>query len=344
MQLVGAVAAAENDAREVDFMLRSPDTMTVAELVGVSKAFGPRVVLEDLSLRLRAGRIHALLGSNGAGKTTTLRMLAGLVAPTTGTVRILGFDAGAERVRDRAAVGLIPSGDRSFYLRLSGRENLLFFGRLQGLSRREAGRRADDLLDQVGLAGAARTRVGLYSHGMQKRLSAARALIVDPALLLVDEATHDLDPDGARRVRDLVAEIAGRGTSVLWATQRLEEIRGFAADVLVLHEGHTVFAGTVPSLVTHTTPRRFLLRVRNGGTPAAVLAERLGRSLAGRAAIDPAGDADGETFLLDLTESTSLGDALRVVLEADVELLACREETPPIESAFLTLVAAEERS
>ncbi len=324
-------------------MLLSPDNNTVAELAGVSKFFGSREVLKSLSFRLEVGTIHALLGSNGAGKTTTLRLLAGLVAPTTGTIRILGLDAGAERVRDRAPVGLIPSGDRSFYLRLSGRENLLFFGRLQGLSRREAGRRADELLEQVGLAQAGRTRVGLYSHGMQKRLSAARSLIVVPALLLVDEATHDLDPDGARRVRELVAEIAARGTSILWATQRLEEIRGFAADVLVLHEGRTVFAGTVPSLVTHTTPRRFLLRVRNGGTPAAVLAARLDGSLAGLAAIASTGDADGETFLLDLSESASLGDALRVVLGADVELLACREETPPIESAFLTLVGAERR-
>jgi ABC-2 type transport system ATP-binding protein len=310
-------------------MQPASNTTTVVEFVDVSKTFGSRQVLRELSFRLERGTIHALLGSNGAGKTTTLRILAGLVDPTSGVVR------------GGPAVGLIPSGDRSFYLRLSGRENLLFFGRLQGLSRREAGLRADELLDQVGLRDAGRTRVGLYSHGMQKRLSAARALIVVPALLLVDEATHDLDPDGARRVRDLVAEIAGRGTSVFWATQRLEEIRGFAADVLVLHEGVTVFAGTVPSLVTHTTPRRFVLRLRNGGAPAKALADRLSGPLASSAALASVGDADGETFVLDLFEQTSLGEALRILLDADVELLACREETPPIESAFMSLVRSE---
>jgi ABC-2 type transport system ATP-binding protein len=325
---------------EAESMLSAPPTQTVAELIGVSKSFGAREVLHGLTFRLARGTIHALLGSNGAGKTTTLRILAGLVAATGGSVRILGVDPNLGRARDRAAVGLIPSGDRSFYLRLSGRENLLFFGRLQGLSRREAALRADELIGQVGLADAARVRVGLYSHGMQKRLSAARSLIVVPALLLVDEATHDLDPDGARRVRELVSEIAASGTSIFWATQRLEEIRGFAADVLVLHEGRTVFSGTVPSLVSHTTPRRFLLRLRNGGTPAAALAERLERSLAGSAAISAAGDADGETFLLDLLGSTSLGAALRVLLDGEVELLACREETPPIENAFLSLVGA----
>jgi ABC-2 type transport system ATP-binding protein len=315
---------------------------TVAELLDVSKSYGSHEVLKNLSFRLERGSIHALLGSNGAGKTTTLRILAGLVAPTGGSARILGAEAGLGRADERAPVGLIPSGDRSFYLRLSGRENLLFFGRLQGLSKREAETRADELLEQVGLRDAARVRVGLYSHGMQKRLSAARSLIVVPELLLVDEATHDLDPDGARRVRDLVAEIASRGTAIFWATQRLEEIRGFADDVLVLHEGQTVFAGTVPSLVTHTMPRRFLLRLRNGGTPPARLAEQLDRSLAGGAAIAPAGDAEGETYLLDLLETTSLGDALRVLLNADVELLACREETPPIESAFLSLVGTKD--
>jgi ABC-2 type transport system ATP-binding protein len=322
-------------------MLSSAHSTTVAELVDVSKSFGARHALRGLSLTLKRGTIHALLGSNGAGKTTTLRMLAGLVAPTGGEVRVLGADVGTGRARS-AAVGLIPSGDRSFYLRLSGRENLLFFGRLQGLSRRESAQRADALLEQVGLRDAARTSVGLYSHGMQKRLSAARALIVVPALLLVDEATHDLDPEGAKRVRELVAEIAADGTSIFWATQRLEEIRGFAADVLVLHEGRSVFAGTVPSLVTHTMPRRFLLRLRNGGTPAPALADRLGSSLAGSGTLAPVGDSEGETFLLDLFEQTSLGDALRILLEADVELLACREETPPIESAFLSLVRPAE--
>lgn len=321
-------------------MLPAPHTQTVAELIGVSKSFGQRDVLDGLSFRLARGTIHALLGSNGAGKTTTLRILAGLVAPTGGSVRILGVDPSLGRASSRAPVGLIPSGDRSFYLRLSGRENLLFFGRLQGLSRRQAAGRADELIEQVGLADAARVRVGLYSHGMQKRLSAARSLIVVPALLLVDEATHDLDPDGARRVRELVAEIAANGTSILWATQRLEEIRGFAAEVLVLHEGRTLFSGSVPSLVTHASPRRFLLRLRNGGTPAPALAERLERSLAGSAALSAAGDVEGETFLLDLLEKTSLGEALRVLLEAEVELLACREETPPIENAFLSLVGA----
>jgi ABC-2 type transport system ATP-binding protein len=307
-------------------MAPSANPSTVVELVDVSKTFDSREVLHDLSFRLERGTIHALLGSNGAGKTTTLRILAGLVAPTAGTIH------------GSPQVGLIPSGDRSFYLRLSGRENLLFFGRLQGLSRREAGVRADELLDQVGLRDAAERRVGFYSHGMQKRLSVARALIVVPTLLLVDEATHDLDPDGAKRVRELVAEIAGRGTSVFWATQRLEEIRGFAADVLVLHQGRTVFAGTVPSLVTHTTPRRFLLRLRNGGSPAGVVAAKLSGALSDRARLAAVDDADGETFVLDLVETTSLGDALRILLEADVELLACREETPPIESAFLSLV------
>ena len=143
----------------------------------------------------------------------------------------------------------MPSGDRSFYLRVSGLENLVFFGRLYGLRKPRAFARAWECLRAVGLEEAARIWVGLYSHGMQKRLSVARGLLSDPVVLFVDEATHDLDPEGARRIQDLMADAASRGTAVVWATQRLDEIRGFADQVTVLDRGAVRFVGTVPQLM-----------------------------------------------------------------------------------------------
>jgi ABC-2 type transport system ATP-binding protein len=310
---------------------------SVAEVIEARKTFGKKEVLRGLSLRLGPGSIHALLGPNGAGKTTTLRILAGLVTPTSGSVRILGRDTTDFDRRERRQVGLIPSGDRSFYLRLSGVENLVFFARLHGLSRREAVRRAEAMLGEVGLDDAAKTPVGLYSHGMQKRLSAARALIVPPALLLVDEATHDLDPDGASRVRGLISDLARQGMSVLWATQRLEEIRGFVSGVTVLNEGEPVFSGSVPALLAHTRPRRFVLRVRNGGAPPVTLARTLQDSIDPVGTITAAGGDDSDSYVLDLLGDFILGDALARLTDSSVDILACREERSAIEEAFLSL-------
>ena len=221
---------------------------------GVSRRFDRKLALCDVDLTIRRGEIHALLGPNGAGKTTLIRVLCGLAEPHEGEVAMSG------------TVGLVPSGDRTFYLRISGTENLVFFGRLHGLRLRAARERARTTLAQVGLTDAADLAVGRYSHGMQKRLSVARALLSDPAVLLVDEATHDLDPEGARRIRTLVAELAERGTAVLWTTQRIEEIRGFARTVTFLREGRVRFTGTVAELLAQAPGAAALRPV---GTPSA---------------------------------------------------------------------------
>ncbi len=162
---------------------------------GVSHRFGQKEALREVSLEVGIGEIHALLGPNGAGKTTLLRILSGLVEPDSGTLRLLDISwQGTPPREGRHLLGVVPSGDRAFYLRLSGVENLIFFGRLYGLSRSRARQRAQECLAAVGLPDVGHLLVGNYSHGMQKRLAIARALLMNPPVLLVDEATHDLDP------------------------------------------------------------------------------------------------------------------------------------------------------
>src|SRR5262249_54285656 len=185
----------------------------------ITRSFGAKTVLTGVDLRVGAGRISALLGPNGAGKTTFLRIVTGLLLPGSGSVTVAGIDVAADPMAARRHIGVVPSGDRTFYMRITGIENLAFFGRLYGLSRRHALERAEARLGDVGLSDAGGQRVGLYSHGMQKRLSMARALLMSPELLVVDEATDGLDPEGARRVQDLVRSIADGGTAVIWTTQ-----------------------------------------------------------------------------------------------------------------------------
>jgi ABC-type multidrug transport system ATPase subunit len=309
----------------------------------VVRRFGRYTALDGVSLRVAPGEVHALLGPNGAGKTTLMRILMGLLAPTDGRAEVLGVAAGTPDFREaRRRIGLVPSGDRSFYLRISALENLVFFARLQGLRRREAVARAMDMLEHVGLADVAhRPKVGLFSHGMQKRLSVARALITDPLVLLVDEATHDLDPEGARAVVELVRDAAARGTAVLWATQRLDEIRRFAENVTLLQKGRVRFQGTMPRLLEHAVPRHYVLQLRNGGKTGAEFQTTLQSALGPLATIASAGSEDPEHFLLALAEGSELGDALAALPRADARVIACRQETSDVEEAFLSLVRGE---
>lgn len=302
------------------------DYQAAVSVRGVVRRFGQKPALLGVDLQVSPGEIHALLGPNGAGKTTLTRIICGLVDPDVGSVERSG------------TVGLVPSGDRTFYLRLSGRENLIFFGRLNGLRTPEAKRRAGELLDAVGLAEAAKIPVGRYSHGMQKRLSVARALLTSPTLLLVDEATHDLDPAGAVQVRTLVEELAARGTAVLWTTQRVEEIRGFADNVSFLHKGSVCFAGTVAELIARAPSQRYAVNIRNGNPARPPDAERLQRTLGIAASIVAGPDGSGH-FLLEPAPSHAFGSAIARLAEAGFVVTACRQEHAEIESAFLALTA-----
>jgi ABC-2 type transport system ATP-binding protein len=305
---------------------------------------GGVTALDGISLTVRRGEIHALLGPNGAGKTTLLRILTGLVEPTGGSARILGVDAAGAPRALRRVVGLVPSGDRTFYLRISALENLIFFARLHGMRRREAEDRARAALIDVGLFDAARRPVGNFSHGMQKRLSVARALISNPAVLLVDEATHDLDPLAARRVRDLIRRAAKDGTAVLWATQRVDEIRGFAEAVTVLNRGRTLFEGSVSGLVSHVQPRRYLLRVRLPAAAAHWAAERLlNDALAPDASVRRADAFDDSGFVLTLRKEVTLGSALAALHGVGVDVIHCSEAESNVEEAFLAIVSESGR-
>ena len=292
---------------------------------GLVRRFGSKTALAGVDLEVGAGEIHALLGPNGAGKTTLTRILCGLVDPDDGEVNTSG------------ATALVPSGDRSFYLRISGLENLIFFARLHGMRFRGARDRSRQVLGEVGLADAANLPVGRYSHGMQKRLAVARSLLPHPKVLVVDEATHDLDPEGATRIRALMRELTRDGATVLWTTQRIEEIQGFAQAVTLLHRGKVGFVGSVGDLVAIAPSKRYIVRVQHS-TLARPPEENSLRAAVGRTArLAGAGGAEDE-FLLTPAEGR-LGSAMAALATAGYEVTSCRQERAEIEDAFLALAA-----
>ena len=248
--------------------------------------------VRDVSLRVLPGRIHALLGPNGAGKSTTVRMCATLLRPTSGSVAVDGVDAVAHPERARARVGLVLGGDLGFYPRASARDNLLFFADLQGLSHRERRRAVDRALERVDLADYGAMKVGGYSRGMRQRLHLARAILADPALLLLDEPTAGLDPDVSLHVRDLVRELAAQGVGVLLTSHSMPEVEELADVISVIGDGRIVTRGGVQDVVeaagvrattTFTLPASAsdaAERLREALGPAAEVAQR-DRLLAG---------------------------------------------------------------
>ena len=316
---------------------------TVISARDLTRRFGEKLALADVGFEVRAGELHALLGPNGAGKTTLIRILLGLLEPSEGSVQLLGRDLRRHLAELRHQVGFVPSGDRSFYLRISGLENLVFFARLHGLGRREAVARSREVLEHVGLAEAASQRVGTYSHGMQKRLSIARALLANPKVLLVDEATHDLDPEGAERVRNLVRVACGDGAAVVWATQRLEEIRGLAGRVTLLHRGRVEFAGGVHELSALARPRDHVIRMTNGRPSDAAVRAAANAALRGRGSVASVGGSDPGHYVLSLDHDVVLGEALAALAAAELQVHSCRERRSEIEDAFRFLTEDDAR-
>lgn len=233
--------------------------MSAIEIEGLTKRYGDVQALRGIDLAVEAGEIVALLGPNGAGKSTLLRTVATLISPDGGSVRVDGRDATTDALGVRAAIGLVLGEERSLFWRLSGRQNLEFFGALQGLGRDEARRRSSELLERFGLAAVADQRCGEYSTGMRARLGVARALIAAPPVLLLDEPARSLDPLAAADLRELLARLGGEGrTAILYATHDLHDAAEVATRTVGVARGVVAFEH-----------------------PAGVSASQLQRSLAG---------------------------------------------------------------
>ncbi|MCU4718684.1 ABC transporter ATP-binding protein [Halapricum hydrolyticum] len=212
------------------------------ELTGLTKHFGDVVALDGVDLTVEEGEIFGFLGPNGAGKSTTIDTLLDFVRPTAGSARVLGMDAQAESLEIRRRVGVLPDAYR-VYDRLTGRQHVQFA---------IDSKRTDDdpmaLLERVGIADAADRKAGGYSKGMRQRLVLAMALVGEPDLLILDEPSTGLDPNGAREMRRLIREEAERGATVFFSSHILEQVEAICDRVAILNEGKIVTVDTIAGL------------------------------------------------------------------------------------------------
>ncbi len=221
---------------------------TAVEANGLRKRYGGRVALDGVSLGVAAGEIVGLLGPNGAGKTTTLSILAGVIAPDAGRASICGYDLTSRPAEARRRLGLVPQA-LALYPTLSARENLEFFGRIEGLGAHDARERSRRLLEEVGLADRADDTAAAFSGGMKRRLNLACGMIHEPAALLLDEATAGVDPQSRERIFALVEEAAASGAAVLYSTHYMEEVERLCRRVVLIDYGRVVADGTPRELI-----------------------------------------------------------------------------------------------
>ena len=200
--------------------------------------------LTDLTMRAPKGGVFGLLGPNGAGKTTTIRILSTLLTPTSGSARVLGYEVVKQAKQVRERIGFILGGDRGLYGRLTGKQNVRYFGALNRLNPRTAKRRADELLDRVGLSGAADTLVEEYSRGMKQRLHIARGLLTDPEVIFMDEPTIGLDPMGAQELRQYIPQLVDQGKTILLTTHYMLEADMLCDRIALIDHGRLVALGT----------------------------------------------------------------------------------------------------
>ena len=291
--------------------------------------------LDGVDLQIPQGVVFGLLGPNGAGKTTMVRILATLLAPTAGSARVLGLDVMKETSKVRQAIGLVLGGERGLYGRLSGRENLQYFGAINRLSPKEADSRADELLEHLGLKDAAKTTVDRYSRGMKQRLHIARGLMTNPEVIFLDEPTLGLDPAGAQYLRQLVSELARSGKTILLTTHYMLEADLLCHQIAIINKGQIVAQGT-PQDIKGTFSKVSVVEatVRDVSDQAVQDIERLD----GVEGVTAVSDGPYRKVIARVRHPERAVDAIvSVVGKENIEAVVHRE--PTLEEAYLSILS-----
>ena len=242
-------------------------TEVVVEARNLSKVYrdfwgrSKKVALKPLDLEIRRGEIFGLLGPNGSGKTTTMKLLLGLIFPTSGEAIVFGKDATDVSKNDR--IGYLPE-ESYLYKFLDAEETLDFYGRLFDMPPEERKRRADALIEMVGLSRDKKRQLREYSKGMTRRIGVAQALINDPELVLLDEPTSGLDPIGTREMKDLIIDLKERGKTVILCSHLLADVEDVCDRIAVLHQGELKELGRVDELLRVTD----ITQIRTSGLPS----------------------------------------------------------------------------
>jgi ABC-2 type transport system ATP-binding protein len=299
------------------------DTSPTLTATTLTKIIGDKTIVDNVSFEIQRGEIFGFLGPNGAGKTTTIRMLVGLIKPTSGRVTICGFDQRRQFEDAMRCIGCIVENP-DLYRFMTGRENLEHFARMLRVSRSEIERVAE----LVSLAHRLDQRVGTYSLGMRQRLGIAQALLGDPKLLILDEPANGLDPAGIREIRELLRRLAGeREMSIFISSHLLAEIELTCDRVAIIHKGRILREGTVRELIS--SRREMEMRVDDVARAAAIATDR---NLTYRT------DTDRIWIAIEEADTPPL---IASFVEAGINVFHAQRRTQSLEEMFLEATGGE---
>lgn len=298
---------------------------------GLGRSFDGRSAVQDLSFQVPEGSLCALLGPNGAGKTTTVRMLLGLLPPTSGSAEVAGIALPASRDRTatlRARAGLLTETP-GFYDRLSGAENLDFFGRLYGIPDGDRIGRVNRWLDRLGLTEAKDRPFGTYSKGMKQRIALIRAVFHEPRVIFLDEPTAGLDPAAAREVRQLIASLRGEGRTILLCTHHLGEAEELADQIGILQQRLLRF-GTKEELLGAGSG--VVIRLSPGGADVLPIV----RQVPGVASVS----ANGALLKVEVADPAGIPEVVAALVRAGAGIMEVRPVRASLEEVYLRAVGA----
>ncbi|MCG5213660.1 ABC transporter ATP-binding protein [Streptosporangium sp. KLBMP 9127] len=304
--------------------------MAVLEVSGLCKSFGETLAVDGLGFSVGEGETYGLLGPNGAGKTTAISMIAGVLGRDGGEVRVGGQRHHPAGRRTKAMIGYVPQ-EPALYPDLTGRRNLRFFARLHGLAREEAGRRAAEVLELVGLTGRGDDLVGTYSGGMARRLNIAAGLLNRPRLLILDEPTAGVDPQSRNAIFDAVRRLTADGVAVLYTTHYMEEAERLCDRVGILDGGRMRAEGTRRELVALVGERDQVTLRAEGDLGAAV------RALAAIAEAGEVSEREDGVELLVRDARAVLPRILAAVTGTGASVGSVEVREPDLEAVFLHL-------
>jgi len=301
------------------------------EAIGLGKRFRTLTAVHDLGFTVGDGEIFGLLGPNGAGKTTSVRMLAGLIAPSTGTARINGLELGTDSQRIRAGTGILTESP-GLHDRLTARENLGYYGRLYGLRGAGLRRAVDRYLGVVGLPDVGDRRVGGFSKGMRQKVAIARALLHEPEVLYLDEPTSALDPSAAKTIRDFVATLRDAGRSIVVCTHNLDEAERLC-DRIGIMRGTLLRVDTPAGLRRHGRAATVRVQLNGARGPDSFLTRMADlRFVTGV-------QAQESTLVVELADPAhDTPDLVAALVAAGARITSVVEEAPTLEEAYLALV------
>jgi len=297
--------------------------MAVIELDGLTKQFGSLTAVQGLDLRIGNGEIFGFLGPNGAGKSTTINIVLDFVKPTSGSATVFGMDCQRQGTQLRQRIGVLPEG-YDIYDRLTGRQHLEF-----AIESKNATNDPQQLLERVGIAEAADRKAGGYSKGMAQRLTLAMALVGDPELLILDEPTTGLDPNGARQIREIIREENRRGTTVFFSSHILGQVEAVCDRVGILREGQLVADDSIEGLRENVPGGESLVVEGSGFTDSVVASVR---ALAGVETVDER--EPGSVLAISLNSSSSKTAVLSEIENAGATVSDFSTQEASLEDLF----------